>query len=678
MDLKRRLSNEFLSNWIVYGGSYFVYEPSIPVDERLVKSQSDLVNRRTLENNVYRESFMENLVAIINDSSTHWKSRILAMNAIRILLVPDSKISATFIQTIVKASVDEHPELRREAQNVLRRLLIIVKIKGILPSHEYEKKWVPSTTVTEKCLLSELHATNYDFFYDAMDKGCLIWPEQVPVYIKSAQRNQGKDPLIFKTLSESLTSESFWSNLVAYNAQETSNTVEVFSSRTASLVKRIFASVPNEKLLDTALPLIQQLSTKLDHASSQRAAAELMAGVIRGSKHWTDELKNNLWQKIIPLFSSVMNKSSSESLAYWVDAIKFICSRQDPKRNLPLLRILLYPELDPKSSSFFTEAKKLHIVRSVLSCYSWRISPIWLSSFLELLIPYLGTPYQQIRDFVGQLTNQCYQLYARPWIALPPQTVLFVSPRVDLSTINTHFINTHFASLVTKVALFKRENLNSEYFAGCKTILSLYLSHLMSTYTCFRQDMLPDFLKLVLPMRDQSDVDLQEMGLQICRLYSSVVYNPTSARHLLNAIQTALKDYQLEWQPKLRILSMIQVLFFRNLFLFDATEIKQLVDTCVDLLYDPQIEVRQLAAITFSGMIRCNQREIIQQLRVQFYQHLTKSKKEAGVELHGTLLGLSALVLAFPYEIKEWIPDTMVTLAKYAHHNSFIGVFLLI
>ena len=55
-----------------------------------------------------------------------------------------------------------------------------------------------------------------------------------------------------------------------------------------------------------------------------------------------------------------------------------------------------------------------------------------------------------------------------------------------------------------------------------------------------------------------------------------------------------------------------------DLFLLEKEDQVFILKTVTDLLIHGQIEVRQLASVTLSGLVRCSQRDVIQTIRVFF------------------------------------------------------------
>lgn len=82
------------------------------------------------------------------------------------------------------------------------------------------------------------------------------------------------------------------------------------------------------------------------------------------------------------------------------------------------------------------------------------------------------------------------------------------------------------------------------------------------------------------------------------------------------------------------------VFYFHNIFNLDDAIIAELMDQLCDLLRDPKIEVREAAASTLSGIVRCSQRSAILSLRDRFMTivrttKIPRRRNAAGEEVAG-------------------------------------------
>ncbi|GMM50563.1 Blm10 protein [Starmerella bacillaris] len=146
------------------------------------------------------------------------------------------------------------------------------------------------------------------------------------------------------------------------------------------------------------------------------------------------------------------------------------------------------------------------------------------------------------------------------------------------------------------------------------------------------------------------------------------------------------------WHQRIRMLLLLQAMFFNHLLLMTEENRLHLGEMVVMCLYDSQTEVRDLAADTLSGIVRCSppaeQRHYIKKLGKDLMNSLknpaqtpnstTKdvSPKKIGIIKHASVLGLGALIGAFPYVSPppSWMPEMLVSIAvRGAGDNSVVG-----
>ncbi|KAK3075553.1 hypothetical protein LTS18_014017, partial [Coniosporium uncinatum] len=246
----------------------------------------------------------------------------------------------------------------------------------------------------------------------------------------------------------------------------------------------------------------------------------------------------------------------------------------------------------------------------------------------------------------------------------------------------------------------------SAYTAGSKTVL-LWLDSTMSSYDCIHlTKFFPDlFTDELLHMMDvKEDPELQSLAYHVFRHMPNIPARAGEDEAFIKAL-TRIGRESKSWHQRLRILINMQVIYFRRLFLLSASQRQALYDCVTAMLGDSQHEVRLGAATTLSGMIRCSpvglRTKTITTLKKQFADTLRKNplpkRKAAGIKAtesssrvgtpspevknlefkrHSAVLGLGALVQAFPYTSPppEWLPDILATLAlKAAGDPGMVG-----
>lgn len=115
------------------------------------------------------------------------------------------------------------------------------------------------------------------------------------------------------------------------------------------------------------------------------------------------------------------------------------------------------------------------------------------------------------------------------------------------------------------------------------------------------------------------------------------------------------------WRIRLNALPTLVVFYYRNLTSFTAKSVGRVMEILLECLQDENVEVREMAAKTLAGVIRCSQRSSIIALRDRFIRQVQGTRlpprsspqhPDALRTLHGGVLGLVALIEAYPYSVE--------------------------
>jgi len=232
----------------------------------------------------------------------------------------------------------------------------------------------------------------------------------------------------------------------------------------------------------------------------------------------------------------------------------------------------------------------------------------------------------------------------------------------------------------------------SSYTSGSKTVL-LWLDSTLSSYECTQLlQFFPNvFMDQLLHMMDvKEDPELQSLAYHVFRHLPNIPHRAGEDSELIAALIRIGKTSPL-WHQRLRVLINMQVIYFRRLFLISHHEQQALFDCVASMLEDTQLEVRLGASTTLSGMIRCSsvalRTNVVEILNKKFAKMLRDSplpkRSKTGLSgtstptpeqtkliltRHAAVLGLGALIQAFPYTSPPpaWLPDVLTTLANKA------------
>jgi proteasome activator subunit 4 len=209
-------------------------------------------------------------------------------------------------------------------------------------------------------------------------------------------------------------------------------------------------------------------------------------------------------------------------------------------------------------------------------------------------------------------------------------------------------------------------------------------------------------------------VELMSSAASMLRFIGNAPFAPELIPGMVEAIEKISTERR-QWHHRLRIMMVIQVFYYRQLFVLSKSDRKRLFDVVIVLLNDSQLEVREAASATLSGMVHCtkfDERNLVLPLLERFKTGLIMNpmpkKRASGVpggsgistpqlngintpprsgtstpegldsllrlnkdaetliRRHAAVLGLSAIITAFPYEVPEWMPSTLAFLANRA------------
>lgn len=254
---------------------------------------------------------------------------------------------------------------------------------------------------------------------------------------------------------------------------------------------------------------------------------------------------------------------------------------------------------------------------------------------------------------------------------------------------------------------------SSPYVTGASTILSWWQSVVIGT-ACMV--MLPFVAKYILPetlhmMDVKEEVELMSSAASMLKYIGNAPYSPDLIPGMVEAIEKIGTERR-QWHHRLRIMVVIQVFYYRQLFVLSKNERKRLLDVVIILLNDSQLEVREAASTTLSGMVQCTKFDkknlvlpLLERFKTGIIMNPMPKRRVAGgrsgistpqadgidtpprsgwstpnglenlrfnkdaetlIRRHAAILGLSSIIRAFPYEIPAWMPSTLAFLANKA------------
>ncbi|RDD38509.1 Proteasome activator complex subunit 4 [Trichoplax sp. H2] len=502
-----------------------------------------------------------------------------------------------------------------------------------------------------------------------------VWPRSILTHAASEQQPKVDRGIQEMTEHEAamyavLNSHEFIESLIKLYSLEISKD-EAFNMHNYAMFKGIFRNFG-----DSLLPLferhVENLFADTEHSSSQKCALEIVAGLVRGSKHWGSEKEQHLWLFLTPLLRKAFNSISRETINDWCTFVTTISKNRDPKRLRSLFSLLFNENIFAGEQASFLDASALSLIRIFVSDMEWKGYEVQ-NLALKLVSPWLDHQYKDVRSSLGSLLRDIFKF-----------DVAISKNYVSKGPTATKFIESLLPSLSKLFTEDKRSDGNVELVDPEEKQATLRLSETLLEWliSCNRQNSRTPqpysiatykLLPLLIGLENQED----DKDLQIlCKLAFGYLAQAQLSDAAVDSVMLALTQVvqSNSWHHRYSMLLFIQVMTFRNLFLLfeHTTATSTIEDILLKLIFDEQIEVREMASTTYSGLLRCGFLEVTSVKLSKFRDVVTETKikrrhnipstefKKVISRRHSAILGLAACIQAFPYDVPPWLPEILI------------------
>ncbi|KAJ2695733.1 Proteasome activator BLM10, partial [Coemansia spiralis] len=340
----------------------------------------------------------------------------------------------------------------------------------------------------------------------------------------------------------------------------------------AALFTQLF-SLFGQPLLDKAWPAIERLARDNERAGAQRAAAEVIGGLLRGSKHWAQDALAAMWARLVPLLEAVFTKLTPDTLRYWQAGLHYAFARRDPRRFLPLIRLIVRGNpFNPQSEAPFGEAAKLELLRVLISAWDWRIASTIVASRPRLLDA-LAHPYKQVRDAAGIVM---YMLSSAEFSVSYPQVDVAIDDLARYGSTGRDFMHwtgtprtqALVREMTERVRAWKAEHVpsnegTSNYSRGSKTLLTFFIAGFSYSGRRLSVSHIPTVLPLSSVLQEQhDDEEVARLAKTIMQLFSQVLYTEDVAQDVATRILDLLGDPSSMWHVVTKTLPLLCTLTF--------------------------------------------------------------------------------------------------------------------
>lgn len=699
--------------------------PSEDVSDQITKKR-DSIQKKKISTEQRKAEFSDELVNLARAS--HWKKASRTAAIVVGMGVRFQHIaSENLIDLIITGTIDTHPGLRWMYLQAFIALFTLVDVRAVcnhnykdyilgnhyfatkvdVTANRYDKGWTES-------FLASFAKPEAEYYVDHDHPGWLVWSKTLPGYKANVPRDIVYDEFEWNIRKHmgSLVDRKWLSTLFGYLKQEPrDSSADKFRMTNATLLQHIFqlmfrdglTKVTFEEVKEEVDIVFEDGSDKHQH----RATAEILGAVLSSVSDAPVDKRTTVWEYAFPIVQRILSDGlTPENSGYWTQFLHLILQYHDPRRAWPLVDWLASFRLDLSSNAAFKESSKINLLHQCILDAGWHFrleKPI-----VEDFLAHIDHPYKGVREAMGHTLASIYR--TRYHESYPDVEQLILDQNSASSVGKRTYVPTEeFSTMLTEV--FARiekwrherspgQQTTTSYTSGSKTVL-LWLDSTLSSYECTQllQFFPSVFTEQLLHMMDvKEDPELQSLAYHVFRHLPNI---PHPLGEDSDFVDTLIKIGRTSssWHQRLRVMINMQIIYFRRLFLLSPADREKLFECVASMLRDPQHEVRAGASATLSGMIRCSPLDLRTDMVLKLLDRFTKSLIEhplpkkpriisSGfssatstgastptpehtrlvITRHAAVLGLGALIQAFPYMSPppDWMPGALTALSTKA------------
>ncbi|KAF8971500.1 armadillo-type protein [Flammula alnicola] len=651
------------------------FSPSF-VDQGLLETSMEKSTVRVAHREALYNATLIHILEGFIDPRTGVETRNTSARFLYGLLRRDVATSPDVAKFFLDQSTSPQPTIRAIVQRAIVKVLTFVKIRSF--SQSKEQLWLDewSNPLAREIAIGDpneflqslqLPLASDGLYYDKIRTGFLTWTKYTKGY---RPVSNGENPLIWEAdsisclnaIKESVTKEGYIQLLSTLWGQESGKTGSTLDVRTDNvLFFKYLAKIFVDDGLDEILKVIDPLLFDSDKYK-QRAAAEILSGVLRGSKHWSSNASDKLWTWTTSRLNRIVSQITPDTLSFWEGIFQIQLIKRDPRRNKPLVDWIMTLPLEFNGDSAFEMTKPLSLFGIMVDALGIYFNPK-AGPYVKLLFENANSGYAEMRQHVCQ---GLYVILSSQWQPWQPSTEALLdacNTQNDPLKIRNSPYMSYVSDILEKFPIWREERLppprvnQSEYDKVGLTLLQWIWVSAHGPTAClmfpYAVAMMPEILRMS-ELNDSSE--LQAYSSAVLYILSAVTPPVEFIEAILNNFVSAVKS-STSWRIRLHALPALVVFFYRNLLSISQDGIAKVMDVLLDCLSDENVEVREMASKNrFVALAR----------KTSLPSRRDPSYAESLRILHSAILGICALIESLPYSVEPWMPSLTEVLAPHA------------
>ena len=403
-------------------------------DDNTIKRGKETLNQQNEDNIKEYHALLDALCNLIEAEDTdqrdlHWRKNELALTMLFRFTRHDLPLPSRVVRIIVRNLINENLTVRKNAITIMGSVLKQQKRKHAkiplqnefypVDESQYSQKSMPIIPGDRKdnqwvCYNSEelpknaidwdkprfVHKTHYGFY---------TWPKDMEMYAPHNEqpkldRDESELNDVEKEIYQFFNQQKNVDKLIEFLSLEENKGRDKFSAARFIMFKGLFRNF-GSSILSRFVDHLKRM-VEHDNDSSQRCAAEIIAGVIRGAKHWSFESTEVTFKNVLaPLIRSGLAKVSVEAIGDWGTCFATASDSRDPNRIHWIMDVLMEEPIRSKGS--FIDSSRLYALQGGIAQQEWRIGEL-CHKLNEFLKPFLTHPFKNVRDRLGSVLANIY------------------------------------------------------------------------------------------------------------------------------------------------------------------------------------------------------------------------------------------------------------------------------
>ncbi|KAF8640852.1 hypothetical protein AX17_000500 [Amanita inopinata Kibby_2008] len=675
-------------------------------------AQMQLLADKCLKNRIRRVQLYNEAITTISQEildigksdRTHWRYAIFAVRCLRTLIRRDKPTTLQEMEFFLEKIHDSHPSIRYYAQRAVMKSSRLVKLRTLcetpadLATGSYDnplKRTVHSVATEDfkgkllnsfKVPLDAQNATREPILYDKNPPAWIAWDSTVSLYMLPDPNKSTFGPWeescqdIIQAIRHTTLKSSFWQNLSTYYSEE--NQQSSIIQDDVSCVKSIFQILEDEPF-EFLRPTLERLLADKDQ-NKQRGAAEFLAGIIGGSKHWPIAKQIRFWDWFKPYVKQIFKHNiKTDTLSIWTSFLEYVFRNKDPRRVQPLVDYVVaeFQSLDFNAELAFDAIKDLSLFRAFYNGLGRKFTA-WADETIERCWKEIHSDHDEVRAIIGEMLAFTEDIMWKPKPSMPDVETFAKECRIvpvtfDIMGMRGGYHNKRVQLLVQQFKIWREERIpgvrafQSTYdrvgITICKWLFqSVHGNHAIAVFD-YILPLMPEVFRFT-EVNDNKELVSRASTLlvRMCGVTPPLsLVNP-----LLDAMFEAIQTSP-SWRVRMKALPLLQVFYFRNVPLISDSKVVEILEVLCQCLDDEVVEVREMAATTLSGILRLSPRRSVLTLKDRFVRLAKNSRipdrqkpdyNKAIRQRHAAILGICALVDSYPYTIEKWMPDLLTNI----------------